>query len=143
MFFAFDGFDRNHNPRFYALSPYETFALREYVYTPIGWVGENSNFYKEVLGERVSGYLNDRIRFPKIEKKMGEDEKCLVEFSSEGIKVELGSGVLYKDIEEALWRWWYYWKDSWYCSGDFKEGSKWRVRVSSVGLDHINDWEAV
>jgi len=143
MFFSFDGFDRNHNPRFYALSPYDSFSLREYLYTPIGWVGKNENGWYELLGVKVSEYLNDRVVFPKIEKKIGEDDACLIEFSSEGIKIELGSGVSYKDIEESLWIWWYYWKDRWYCRGDFKEGSKWRVGVTDLRLDHINHWEAV
>ena len=143
MFFSFVGFNHSHNPRFEALSPYDSLSLREYLYTPMGWTGKNENGYYELLGERVSRFLNDRIVFPKIEIKIGEDDACLIEFSSEGIRVELGSGVLYNDIEESLWIWWNYWKESWYCSGDFKEESKWRVGVNNSRLDHINHWEAV
>jgi len=142
MFFAFVGFNHNHNPRFCAIS-YDSHNLREYIYTPMGWVGKNENGYYELLGERVSGYLKDRIIFPKIEKSVASDESCLVEFSLEGIRVELGLGVLYNAIEESLWLWWYYWKYSWYCSGDFRAGSKWRVGVTDLGLSHINYWEAV
>ena len=140
MFFSFVSFDRNHNPRFEGLSPYDSLSLREYLHTPKGWTVKNEYGYYELSGERIDGYLSEKIVFPKIEIKIGEDDACLIEFSLEGIRVELGLGVLYNDIEEALWLWWYYWKDSEY-SGDFKEESKWRVGVTDVGLSHINHWE--